>query len=244
MEKPFTNPLALEWLIKADADLVTANREFRARKMPNYDAACFHAQQCVEKLLKAMMIHEGVVPPRIGDDADFRGDTVVIWIGTNDVLQGGSAAPVAARIMEAARAKADLKKSFTTESTEDTEVEVGQRLAGQAGAAFSNPSASELARDSENTSLTRSASGHASSLGTSYPLPVTRYSAEGAYTRSQLPVTRYCAGGANLRPGDSADGDLVGGGEGTECPDSIYMRLTGKTPEEVFPILKKQLAYA
>jgi hypothetical protein len=36
----------------------------------------------------------------------------------------------------------------------------------------------------------------------------------------------------------------VGGGEGTECPDSIYMRLTGKTPEEVFPILKKQLAYA
>jgi HEPN domain-containing protein len=52
MEKPFTNPLALEWLVKADADYVTANRELRARKMPNYDAACFHAQQCVEKLLK------------------------------------------------------------------------------------------------------------------------------------------------------------------------------------------------
>jgi hypothetical protein len=189
MEKPFTNPLALEWLIKADADLVTANREFRARKMPNYDAACFHAQQCVEKLLKAMMIHEGVVPPRIGDDADFRGDTVVIWIGTNDVLQGGSAAPVAARIMEAARQKADLKKSFTTESTEDTEVEVGQRLAGQAGAAFSNPSASELARDSENTSLTRSASGHASSLGTSYPLPVTAPKAPTPAASYPLPVT-------------------------------------------------------
>lgn len=28
------------------------------------------------------------------------------------------------------------------------------------------------------------------------------------------------------------------------CPDSIYMRLTGKTPEEVFPILKNHLAYA
>ena len=35
--------------------------------------------------------------------------------------------------------------------------EAGLRLAGQAGAAFSNPSASELARDSENTSLTRCA---------------------------------------------------------------------------------------
>ncbi len=101
---------------------------------------------------------------RIGDDADFRGDTVVIWIGTNDVLQGQDAGPVAERIMEAARAKADLKKNFTTESTEDTEEEAGQRLAGQAGAAFSNPSTSELARDSENTSLTRSASGPASAL--------------------------------------------------------------------------------
>ncbi len=67
MGKPFTNPLALEWLVKADADFVTAQREARARKMPNYDAACFHAQQCVEKLLKAMMIHEGVVPPRSHD---------------------------------------------------------------------------------------------------------------------------------------------------------------------------------
>ena len=67
MEKPFTNPLALEWLVKADADYVTANRELRARKMPNYDAACFHAQQCVEKLLKSMMIHQGIVPPRSHD---------------------------------------------------------------------------------------------------------------------------------------------------------------------------------
>ena len=39
MGKPFTNPLALEWLVKADADFVTAKRECRARKLPNYDAA-------------------------------------------------------------------------------------------------------------------------------------------------------------------------------------------------------------
>ena len=101
---------------------------------------------------------------RMSDDADFRGDTVVIWIGTNDVLQGWAAGPVAERIMEAARAKANLKKSFTTESTEDTEEEAGQRLAGQAGAAFSNPSTSGLARDSKNSSRTRSASGPASAL--------------------------------------------------------------------------------
>ena len=67
MEKPFTNLLALEWLAKADADFVTANRELRARKLPNYDAACFHAQQCVEKLLKSIMIHDEFVPPKSHD---------------------------------------------------------------------------------------------------------------------------------------------------------------------------------
>jgi lysophospholipase L1-like esterase len=135
----------------------------------------------------------------VGDDADFPGDAVVIWIGTNDVLQGGAAGAVVGRIIQVAREKADiLKKSFTTESTEctteqrgrceveqpqvgpkgeeagatESKDEVGQRLAGQAGAAFSTPSTSGLARDSENSSRTRSASGP-SSLATSYSLPAT-----------------------------------------------------------------------
>lgn len=46
-------PLTAEWIEKADADLATAQRESRVRKLPNYDAVCFHAQQCVEKYLKA-----------------------------------------------------------------------------------------------------------------------------------------------------------------------------------------------
>jgi HEPN domain-containing protein len=29
--------------------------ELRARRAPNYDAACFHAQQCAEKYLKALL---------------------------------------------------------------------------------------------------------------------------------------------------------------------------------------------
>jgi hypothetical protein len=39
------NGITDEWLAKADGDFVTANREFRARKLPNYDSSCFHAQQ-------------------------------------------------------------------------------------------------------------------------------------------------------------------------------------------------------
>ena len=42
----------------------------------------------------------------------------------------------------------------------------------------------------------------------------------------------------------SSSGALEWPGELDLCPDSIYMRLTGKTPEEVFTSLKKQLAYA
>jgi len=48
-------PLTREWLEKAEGDLATAQRECRARKMPNYDAVCFHAQQCAEKCLKAFL---------------------------------------------------------------------------------------------------------------------------------------------------------------------------------------------
>ena len=49
------NPLTLEWIEKAEGDFATAGRELRARKNPNYDAACFHAQQCAEKYLKAIL---------------------------------------------------------------------------------------------------------------------------------------------------------------------------------------------
>jgi HEPN domain-containing protein len=49
------NPLTLEWLDKADADLATAQRELRVRKNQNYDAVCFHAQQGVEKYLKGVL---------------------------------------------------------------------------------------------------------------------------------------------------------------------------------------------
>ena len=44
-----------EWVAKAEGDYVTAMREYRARKQPNYDSACFHAQQCIEKYLKGVL---------------------------------------------------------------------------------------------------------------------------------------------------------------------------------------------
>ena len=48
-------PLTAEWVAKAEGDYVCVQREWRARKNPNYDALCFHAQQCAEKYLKACL---------------------------------------------------------------------------------------------------------------------------------------------------------------------------------------------
>lgn len=53
-------PLTREWVNKAEGDFATASREMRARHAPNYDAACFHAQQCIEKYLKALLQETGI----------------------------------------------------------------------------------------------------------------------------------------------------------------------------------------
>ncbi|RMG42321.1 MAG: HEPN domain-containing protein [Methanobacteriota archaeon] len=49
------NEIVKEWIQKAEGDYHSALREYRARKFPNYDAAGFHAQQCIEKYLKAIL---------------------------------------------------------------------------------------------------------------------------------------------------------------------------------------------
>ncbi len=54
------NELTKEWIGKAEGDYNTALREYRARKTPNYDAACFHAQQCIEKYMKARLQKAGI----------------------------------------------------------------------------------------------------------------------------------------------------------------------------------------
>jgi HEPN domain-containing protein len=65
------NPLTLEWIEKAEGDFATATRELRARKAPNYDAACFHAQQMAEKYLKAVLQEHSNPIPKTHSLADL-----------------------------------------------------------------------------------------------------------------------------------------------------------------------------
>ena len=56
-----------EWVEKAEGDWRSAGREQRARKFPNYDLACFCAQQCAEKYFKALLQAGGRPVPKVHD---------------------------------------------------------------------------------------------------------------------------------------------------------------------------------
>jgi HEPN domain-containing protein len=61
------NDVVREWIEKAEGDFNTANREFNYPSHPNYDAVCFHSQQCAEKYLKALLIKNDIIPPKTHD---------------------------------------------------------------------------------------------------------------------------------------------------------------------------------
>ena len=52
------------WLRKAEGDFRSVDAELNCSD-PNFDAVCYHAQQCIEKLLKAIMIEENRPFPKI-----------------------------------------------------------------------------------------------------------------------------------------------------------------------------------
>jgi HEPN domain-containing protein len=53
-------PITQEWVNKAEGDFATAQRELQVQQLANYDAVCFHAQQCIEKYLKACLQEENI----------------------------------------------------------------------------------------------------------------------------------------------------------------------------------------
>jgi HEPN domain-containing protein len=57
-------PSTQEWIDKAEGDFIAALTLYRARKHKNYDTACYHTQQSVEKYLKARLEEAGQPIPR------------------------------------------------------------------------------------------------------------------------------------------------------------------------------------
>ncbi|OGP84972.1 MAG: hypothetical protein A2Z08_07915 [Deltaproteobacteria bacterium RBG_16_54_11] len=58
--------IARQWLAKARNDLLNADNNLASKEIP-CDTVCFHCQQAAEKLLKAYLIGNGLVPPLTHD---------------------------------------------------------------------------------------------------------------------------------------------------------------------------------
>ncbi|MBI4027256.1 MAG: HEPN domain-containing protein [Verrucomicrobia bacterium] len=56
-----------EWICKAENDLKNAIHTLKLGKDCPTDTVCFHAQQCVEKYVKALLVFKGVDFPKTHD---------------------------------------------------------------------------------------------------------------------------------------------------------------------------------
>lgn len=56
-----------EWVLKAENDLKAAAHTLKLKEDCPTDVVCFHAQQCVEKYLKAVLVLEGIDFPKTHD---------------------------------------------------------------------------------------------------------------------------------------------------------------------------------
>ncbi len=80
------NPITQEWVSKAEGDFATAERELNVTDNANYDAVCFHAQQCAEKYLKASLQEAGT-PFGKTHDLSLLLDMTLAFEPTWDVLR-------------------------------------------------------------------------------------------------------------------------------------------------------------
>lgn len=65
-EKCVMNPLTLEWVQKAERDSAAITLHQQAAS-PDFDFICFHAQQCIEKYLKAWIQEANIPLPKSHD---------------------------------------------------------------------------------------------------------------------------------------------------------------------------------
>ena len=58
---------ARRWVEKAESDFAAITQLLKAGKDCPCDVVCYHAQQCVEKYVKALLVHAGVDFPKTHD---------------------------------------------------------------------------------------------------------------------------------------------------------------------------------
>lgn len=91
MNKPLEYAATVkQWVEKAEHDLKNAENTLRLRKDCPFDTVCFHAQQCAEKYLKALLVLKGIEFPKTHDLRILLQripSDVVLGLDFNEVLQ-------------------------------------------------------------------------------------------------------------------------------------------------------------
>jgi len=107
--------LTLEWINKAEGDFSSCLREVRARRHPNHDSACFHAQQCVEKYLKARLQEAGLAFPKTHDLLELLKRVLAVepaWTSLNPALTQLVSYAIVFRYPGISASKADARKAL------------------------------------------------------------------------------------------------------------------------------------
>jgi HEPN domain-containing protein len=87
----------------------------RARRHPNHDSACFHAQQCVEKYLKARRQEAGLAFPKTHDLLELLKRLLTVepaWTMLNPQLIQLANYAVVFRYPGSSASKADARKAL------------------------------------------------------------------------------------------------------------------------------------
>lgn len=66
VRRPKDEDLVRAWILKTEHDLLNIENNLAAQEIP-WDTVCFHAQQCGEKYLKALLVSRHIDPPKIHD---------------------------------------------------------------------------------------------------------------------------------------------------------------------------------
>lgn len=102
-----------EWVIKAEEDFATATVLARPRKKPLWAPVCFHAQQCVEKYLKARLNEASVQFLKTHDLESLLNQALAIeplWAGFRAALKRLSDAAVVPRYPGGVFTKAEAQR--------------------------------------------------------------------------------------------------------------------------------------
>jgi HEPN domain-containing protein len=68
MSEPHENSGTVrQWIEKAEHDITNAEHTLTLRKNCPFDTVCFHAQQCAEKYLKALLVSRSIPFPKTHD---------------------------------------------------------------------------------------------------------------------------------------------------------------------------------